>query len=275
MVWCNINGKSFKRICALVSFISGLYILYTLKSFADVYYDRSKTKGHPSASYYLVDGLWVLKGDRKLPLEKRKHIPSNGDVIFIKTDFLERIAGTFLARLNTSFILITHNSAFSVPRGSKSMQLLDHPKLIRWFAQNPRINHPNLEAIPIGLENQRFHYAGFLPNLEKSFKLISRIYDPADTGTHRTKPNTLYLNFNPTHNNIRYVAQHYLIKMGYQKSEIKPLLEYHRDLGKSRFVVSPPGVGEDCHRTWEAILFGTIPIVWNSTLWNLFQQSPY
>lgn len=35
-----------------------------------------------------------------------------------------------------------------------------------------------------------------------------------------------------------------------------------------------PGVGEDCHRTWEAILFGTIPIVWNSTLWSLFQQSP-
>lgn len=35
------------------------------------------------------------------------------------------------------------------------------------------------------------------------------------------------------------------------------------------------GKGEDCHRTWEAILFGAIPIVRNSTgLWPLFKQNP-
>ena len=51
--------------------------------------------------------------------------------------------------------------------------------------------------------------------------------------------------------------------------------QYIRDLKRSKFVVSPPGKGQDCHRTWEAILFGAIPIVENSTgLWPLFRESP-
>jgi hypothetical protein len=32
-------------------------------------------------------------------------------------------------------------------------------------------------------------------------------------------------------------------------------------LSNSQFVLSPPGNGADCHRTWEAIYLGAIPIV--------------
>ena len=31
----------------------------------------------------------------------------------------------------------------------------------------------------------------------------------------------------------------------------------------------------DCHRHWESILFGAIPIVVNSTLYSLFKESPF
>ena len=52
-------------------------------------------------------------------------------------------------------------------------------------------------------------------------------------------------------------------------------VEYWKDLKRSKFVLSPPGRGEDCFRTWEAILFGAIPIVRNSTgMWPLFKKSP-
>lgn len=35
------------------------------------------------------------------------------------------------------------------------------------------------------------------------------------------------------------------------------------------------GHGVDCHRTYEAILAGTTPILWNHTgLWSLFKQLP-
>ena len=34
------------------------------------------------------------------------------------------------------------------------------------------------------------------------------------------------------------------------------------------------GNGIDCYRTWEALLFGSIPIVWNSTLWPMYKRFP-
>ena len=33
------------------------------------------------------------------------------------------------------------------------LALLDSPRLLRWFAQNPGHVHPKLQALPIGLEN--------------------------------------------------------------------------------------------------------------------------
>ena len=36
--------------------------------------------------------------------------------------------------------------------------------------------------------------------------------------------------------------------------------EYLRTLGQHRFVLSPRGNGLDAHRTWEALMVGTIPI---------------
>jgi hypothetical protein len=36
---------------------------------------------------------------------------------------------------------------------------------------------------------------------------------------------------------------------------------YRSLVSRSKYVLSPPGNGPDCHRTWEAIYLGAIPIV--------------
>ena len=38
-------------------------------------------------------------------------------------------------------------------------------------------------------------------------------------------------------------------------------LEYRKALSESKFVLSPAGNGYDCHRTWEAMYLGAIPIL--------------
>ena len=40
------------------------------------------------------------------------------------------------------------------------------------------------------------------------------------------------------------------------------------------FVVSPPGEGLDCHRTWEALCLGCIPIMLSSPLDDMFEDLP-
>ncbi len=37
--------------------------------------------------------------------------------------------------------------------------------------------------------------------------------------------------------------------------------QYRKLVLRSKFVISPPGAGPDCHRTWEAMYLGAIPIV--------------
>jgi hypothetical protein len=43
---------------------------------------------------------------------------------------------------------------------------------------------------------------------------------------------------------------------------------------KHAFVISPHGGGLDCHRTWEALVLGCIPIVKTSGLDSLYRDLP-
>jgi mannosyltransferase OCH1-like enzyme len=50
--------------------------------------------------------------------------------------------------------------------------------------------------------------------------------------------------------------------------------EIWRMYAEHEFVVSPPGNGLDCHRTWEVLAMGSVPIVRSSTLDGLFRDLP-
>jgi hypothetical protein len=41
----------------------------------------------------------------------------------------------------------------------------------------------------------------------------------------------------------------------------KPFREYLSDLAQCQWCLSPPGNGPDCHRTWESLYVGTVPLV--------------
>jgi hypothetical protein len=43
-------------------------------------------------------------------------------------------------------------------------------------------------------------------------------------------------------------------------------------MASHRFVVSPPGNGIDCHRTWESLYLGSIPIVKASACMKAFAK---
>ena len=49
--------------------------------------------------------------------------------------------------------------------------------------------------------------------------------------------------------------------------------QYLQDMKCSYFVLSPPGNGIDCHRTWEAVLMGAVPVVLPSLSFGQLAQS--
>ena len=85
----------------------------------------------------------------------------------------------------------------------------------------------------------------------------------------------MYFNFNTkTNSSVRNGIRNTLLKNGFEESESKEWCEYLRDMSRHKFVVSPPGNGLDCHRTWEALYLGSIPIVQNNSLKKHFEDLP-
>lgn len=52
------------------------------------------------------------------------------------------------------------------------------------------------------------------------------------------------------------------------------LIRYYTGIAGHRFVLSPPGHGVDCYRTWEALYLGAIPVVMMSPQVSAFSELP-
>jgi len=103
------------------------------------------------------------KETNKLFKKKSKKIPPDIEFIrqcqaveniFVYTHLIAYFKKYVAPRLHKPFNLISHNSDDSV--SIDDLDLLNHPKLINWFAQNSQIAHEKLKSLPIGLTNRQW-----------------------------------------------------------------------------------------------------------------------
>ncbi len=181
------------------------------------------------------------------------------DKIFVEYQLLKQFQ-KIAHQIQHPFILITPNveNYSDGPLPGRFTTLLKQKNLAAWFMQN--IDCPatdRLIPIPIGLSN----------NFWACEKIEAKI---------KNRDIFVYVNFNvDTNPKQRKPCFDYFTKMPWaQYSESKAFHEYLADLSRSNFVVSPPGSGLDCHRTWEALYMGCYPIVLNSTLNPLYEGLP-
>ena len=190
-----------------------------------------------------------------------------GDSVFVKADMFDQFFGQPYQSIEHPFVLITHNSDFYAPRDFKNK--LEDKKILVWYASNPDIpKHPKLVPIPIGLANTRWPFG----NLTRLLYAYHRHRKP---WANRTT--LLYANFNLGSNpGQRQIARAQAEKLR-NAQVVKKTISfdgYLEELGNTKFVLSPPGNGLDCHRTWEALLLGAVPIVLSSGLDPLFDHIP-
>lgn len=156
--------------------------------------------------------------------------------------------------------------------------LADHPMVKHWFAQNCVLNHPKITKIPVGLNYHSLAVApcswGEIDTPETQEEKIEAIRRGVDFRAAR--PLTCYSNF------------HFYLGRGDRQDamdQLEPGLMAYEPCPVSRaesltnqakhyFVASPAGVGLDCHRTWEALLMGCIPIVKSSGMDDLYNDLP-
>ena len=132
-----------------------------------------------------------------------------------------------------------------------------------WLVQNiDRESSEKLLSIPIGIANKCWPYG--------DTELLDR-YIPLSLAK-KEKPIFCYVNYTIHSNRLR--CTHHFRKIGAHFARRDTFEEYLQDLSESLFVVSPPGNGMDCYRTWEALLMGCYPIVKSSHLNPLYEYLP-
>jgi hypothetical protein len=158
------------------------------------------------------------------------------------------------------FVLVSHNEDLNV--SDTFIPIADHPLVVAWFAQNLMIRHPKVKSLPIGIANEMWTH-GNLATLLNCIQMATNI----------PKLNSVYFNFrlhtNPT---VREPCRTTLLNKGLNWNPDLPHNVYLMNLASHMFAISPPGNGIDCHRLWESLYLGTIPIVLRSVFTERFQE---
>ena len=202
--------------------------------------------------------------------------------IYVCTDALTSFVRNMLPTLHSPFILVTGDSDLIVPNQciDAATTILGNPNLVKWFAQNCFGGHPKLHQIPIGLNYHTLTYKTPHPwgspklPIEQEAELKSLIkVAPKIEDRHLKCYGNFHFNWyaSPDREEARNTIR--LEVIDYQEKQISRL-ETWKAMSNYAFVPSPKGVGPDCHRTWEALSLGCIPIVKTSPLDSLFAGLP-
>lgn len=230
----------------------------------------------------------------ELDIELYANITEN-EILHVCPQALPKFVKTVLPRLQKPFLLLTNNSDLTIGEDLKTETdvLLSNPYLRYWFAQNCIVNHEKIIQIPIGLD-----YHSLLPVQKPKFSWISiKSHDWGErksTLEQETDLIDLVKHAQPFYERRikSYANFHFLVGTRYGKVDridayntLKKDFVYYQNTKVPRiqswynmidfaFVISPHGNGLDCHRTWEALCLGCIPIVKTSGLDPLFKDLP-
>lgn len=259
---------------------------------------------------YIAD--WVIMNNHLHSLNKRRlqnpyHVKP-GDIIFVNTILLkyEHIYNT-LVHIPVPYILITAICDETVPymydcdtRPTLNYHtLLNTPNLISWFGTNVDLDHPKIHPIPLGIpfskpvhsdsdplyKSPHCKYMGWYNNLFGVNEVFSKYNSISleTTNFFKPKPKLLFCNYTTVNSDectikkykrFRYELDNYLLTHQILKQDLMNWEEYTEQLMNHKFTLSPPGRGIDTHRTYEALICGSIPIVFPSFLNKLYDDLP-
>lgn len=176
------------------------------------------------------------------------------NIIFIENDLLS-INWVFNKAKEYKKVIL-HNCP--IPPAKKLLLELVEKK-IHVFGTNLKFKNNYIEPIPLGIENAYMEKDGDLS-----------YYNPINLAKiNMEKKNILLVSFTARNNpEVRNQYLNTLKSFNYKNKRYQNLKDYRRSLSCSYFVISPPGVGIDCHRTWEAFIHKTIPVI--ESKYNLF-----
>ena len=259
----------YKYLIILITIISISILLYLFINRLEKFEDFKSYSGD-EADCIFVNSHGIIKALKNIQ-----------NIYYVKADQLN----TFTIP-DDNFILVTGNEDTTIPDDflEKSNEILKSPNLIHWYSQNLSNTFiPKLSQIPIGLD---YHTIG---NGKKGYEWWGKKQTPKEQEKFilnlekkpfQEREVKLYVNFN---NSIRGrygekdrkdALEQTPKKLQIIEKDNIPRNETWKNMTKYSFVLSPHGHGLACHRTWEALVLGCIPVVKTSSLDKLYDDLP-
>lgn len=255
LLWDNtIINDNFSSIYELGRFVFlEKHVVWEVEQSLKKYYKQNFISGH---EFYKICKWSVCP---RYPIKFDPNLIQQNEMVFLNLDCF----GQFIQILNQTppknkFILITHNSdqKFTINHLNQIKKYISHI-----YAINCSIQDSLITPIPLGFVDNKYkpHY---------KFEEIS--------SEQLSKDILIYMNFAINTNPVkRQECWDTFIDKDWvkQESNIAPE-DFYTQVAKSKYVLSPEGTGIDCHRIYESIYLGSIPILKTSELDFFYEKLP-
>ena len=230
--------------------------------------------------YQLASAFYqTVKGDIGTLYEKQGILRHGYPIVYITTQSLLKLPNF----PNQPFVLLTGDSDNSVNFNNfynGINQILTNPFLKKWYVQNWALPlHPKVRILPIGLDYhslskrdnpimslsytinppKKLGWGDLAMPLEQE-KSLEKIQKPLK------RQMLCYVNFGEMVKDRSDALKEIPSHLIYENKNSILRKDFWSEMSKFYFVISPHGYGLDCHRTWEALVLGCIPIVKKSWL---------
>lgn len=237
------------------------------------------SKGLKEKNDYALDKTGSKANNKTI----QKLLANNDKHLWIRVVDLETVADN-LSYLKQDKILVTGDDDMSVPGDIDNEiveKIVNCPRITRWYTQNCSNNE---------FEKIKHYPIGFDLHTSRS-KIWSRFIFTSDISSTLDK----IKNFKgiKAERKLKIFCDAHLNqskKFGNPRGRVKEILSDNKNVyflskrvginklwtyyNEYQFVISPHGNGLDCHRTWEIIYMGAIPIVKTSSLDPLYEALP-
>tara|TARA_X000000950_G_scaffold3335_1_gene3551 strand:+ start:6179 stop:7948 length:1770 start_codon:yes stop_codon:yes gene_type:complete len=241
------------------------------------------TKFHKSSKPFLSVDLW------------HEIAQETSNVIFVERESALKSALDRAGR--RVVVLVANNFDDHLPSNKRTQTLLEnHPLLIRLFAKNAAYVSARVGVLPIG---PKWQYRSHRLYGESKEKRLGELHELGLSAEHtarlfsqKKEPRILVP---PMTDDFRRSSHYQDLRGAVAADKIERSLvdlngkasgtnlatmhvtfkEYMSKMQSFAFVFSPPGNGFDCHRHWEALMMGAIPIILRSNVTSeLFLDLP-
>ena len=205
---------------------------------------------------YLCPDTYLAKCERVIltPLDLNKLIGENSNkykTVYLVGDLIDQFIESCHQIPNIETLVIGESD---VTQREQNLSKL-YSKVGQVFSNNLVGKSDRCFPVPLGIERQAYRSAGRVRNFQKKYEI--KISD-------RTIPFLIAWNDATNAKRPIYRAEFQNHSDSLVINQRVAASTIHKLMRKTMFVPSPAGNGIDCHRTWEALYLGAVPVVLRS-----------